>query len=140
MIMGAVFALLGLFYQTNQSEADEETVKGHQIAFIIASFYAFATFWLSAHSLFADKDTAVFISLLFFTITGLTCYFSGLFYRTSVLKGYGTALLVLVVARLILVDVWNMELTLRVITFVVLGIMFMSTAFISKKQKAITQP
>jgi uncharacterized membrane protein len=81
-----------------------------------------------------DSDSAVFLSLFVYTITGLTTHFYGLFNHSTGLKKYGMTLLILVVARLVLVDVWHMELLLRVVTFIVLGIMFMSTAFISKSQ------
>jgi hypothetical protein len=44
-----------------------------------------------------------------------------------------------VVARLLLVDVWSMELSGRVITFFVIGALLMSTAFLTKR-KAVVVP
>ena len=41
----------------------------------------------------------------------------------------------LVVAKLLLIDVWNMELALRIVTFVVIGILFVSTSFIGKSKR-----
>jgi uncharacterized membrane protein len=62
-------------------------------------------------------------------------YFRGLFEGNSGLKKYGAVMLILVVIRLVLVDVWAMDLALRVVTFIVIGVMFISTAFISKSKK-----
>jgi uncharacterized membrane protein len=120
----------------NEAESDSD-LKIHQVAYIVSSVYVFALVWLVNHSIILNDDTAVFISLFIYTVVGLGTHFYGLFNGSDPLRKYGMALLVLVVIRLILVDVWNMDLVLRVITFIVLGVMFMSSAFISKKQNKI---
>ncbi|MEQ1561406.1 MAG: DUF2339 domain-containing protein [Nitrospira sp.] len=137
LVLVLVTALLGVFYRMNKGSDTSSDIRAHQILFIISSFYIYALVWLCSHSIIKDNDSAVFVSLFVYTIIGLITHFYGLFNHNVVLKKYGMTLLVLVVIRLILVDVWNMELMLRVITFIVLGIMFMSTAFMSRNQKAI---
>lgn len=134
-VMALILALLGFFYKFNKDSNDSE-VKPHHIMFILSTAFFYSIIWLSAKSIIGG-DAAVFISLFIYTVIGLACHFYGIFNQNSVFKKYGMALLILVVVRLVLVDVWRMELVLRVITFVVLGVMFMSSAFISKSQKSM---
>ncbi|MCX6703455.1 MAG: DUF2339 domain-containing protein [Candidatus Zambryskibacteria bacterium] len=134
LILALVSVAVGYLYSFFKEQNSKE-LQLHQFMFIVGTFYVYAIIWLSAHALAANDDSAVFVSLLTFTLIGLTTHFIGLFKDNSVLKNYGKFLLILVVGRLLLVDVWKMELALRVVTFIVLGIMFMSTAFIGKKKE-----
>ena len=137
-VVGLVFAILGLFYKKiHKSSSNEQGLSG--VSFILSTFYLYALIWLSTHSVLYSKDTAVFLSLFVYTVVGLVTHFRGIFSQNSLLKNYGTVLLVCVVLRLLFVDIWNMALPLRVVTFIVLGVLFMSTAFISKKQKSVEQ-
>lgn len=134
LVLALVLATIGLLSRANKTPSDSE-LKPYQALLIASSFYFYAIIWLAAHSLIVSRDAAVFISLFIYTIIGLSTHLYGLYNRNSTLKNYGMTLLILVVTRLGVVDVWRMEIALRVVTFVVLGVMFMSTAFISKKQK-----
>lgn len=114
---------------------DREGEVDVEIAYLIgSSVYLYGIIWLSTHYLF-DNDTATFFSLFIYTVVGLFAHFSGIIKQKNVLRNYGTALLTCVVLRLLFVDVWNMDIALRVITFLVIGAMFISTAFMSKKYK-----
>ncbi|MES3004679.1 MAG: DUF2339 domain-containing protein [Patescibacteria group bacterium] len=136
VIVGAVLGVLGLFYKLNRTGQAGDPSNVHQIMLVGSSIYVYALIWLCSHSIIGFNDTAVFVSLFIYTIVGLSTHFYGLFNQHDALKKYGMVILILVVARLVLVDVWNMDLVLRVVTFIVLGVMFMSSAFISKNQKA----
>jgi hypothetical protein len=70
------------------------------------------------------------ISLVIYTIIGLIVYSSG---QTT--KLYGGILLGFVVIHLLLIDVWYLELTGRIITFFVVGTLLMLTAFIGRNKK-----
>jgi uncharacterized membrane protein len=134
-IMAIVYASLGVLFLSDKKEHPSD-FKPYHLSYILATFYVYALIWLSFHSFFINSsDSAVFASLLVYTIIGLCTHFIGLFKQRVILKNYGMILLILVVVRLVLVDIWNMDLSLRVVTFVVLGILFVSTAFISKNQK-----
>ncbi len=132
-VMAVILALLGVFYKMNKRE-DSVGVKVYEVAFIASTFYVYALIWLSLHFLM-DSDSAVFVSLFIYTVVGLGTHFAGIFKHNESMRKYGMFILILVVMRLVLVDVWKMELVLRVVTFIVLGVMFMSSAFISKSQK-----
>lgn len=132
-IMAIILTALGFLYGLRKTE-DTSDFEPHHFSFIAATVYIYALIWLCAHYLVSSADTAVFASLFIYTIIGLATHFTGLFNGNAVLKNYGKVLLIVVVARLLLIDVWKMELALRVVTFIVLGVMFISTAFISKKK------
>jgi len=139
LLMTVLLGVLGFFYRANRllnSDGTPERKFGfHHLTIIISTVYLFIIVWLSSHSVIENQDSAVLLSLFVYTVAGLGTYFVGLFNGYRVMKGYGIVMLILVVVRLVLVDVWQMELALRVVTFIVLGVMFISTAFISKKQK-----
>lgn len=131
IVMAVVLGVLGIFYKKNSSPSTELSM--YHVVIVGSTVYIYGIIWLVLHSVLAG-DSAVFLSLFIYTVIGLGCHFYGLFNQNKALRQYGMAMLVLVVTRLVLVDVWKMELILRVVTFIVLGVMFMSSAFISKKQ------
>jgi len=92
--------------------------------------------WQFIHILIsADGDMATMTTLIIYTIFGLGAYFAGLYGSDMARRTYGIVLLGFVVFRLVFVDVWNMQLFGRVVTFLVIGILLMSTAFITKNKK-----
>ena len=100
---------------------------------IIGSLYILRLLWLCFGVLFAP-DTAVMMSLVVYTVLGLVCYFRGGLHDQKGIRLYGALCLGFVVARLFLIDVWEMEMAQRIITFVVLGLLLMSTAFVGRKK------
>lgn len=108
------------------------------ISLVLGSLYAYALIWLSLHAALDNAETAVMISLVIYTIVGLLAYFYG---RLNEVKGfltYGGALLAFVVGRLLLIDVWQMDLTRRIITFFLIGALLVSTAFIGRAKERRT--
>ena len=83
----------------------------------------------------STPDMATMATLMIYTILGLIAYFAGLYGNDMARRTYGMALLAFVVVRLLLIDVWNMELFGRVVTFLAIGVLLMSTAFLTKKKK-----
>jgi putative hydrolase of the HAD superfamily len=68
---------------------------------------------------------------------GLACYFVGKTRANGILHWYGIILLLGVAARLFIIDVWHMELSGRIVTFFLVGILFISTAFFSRVKKSL---
>jgi uncharacterized membrane protein len=105
------------------------------VAVVGGTVYLWFIVWSFMHILLPlAPDMATLITLVIYTIAGLAAYFNGLMNNDIARRFYGAALLVFVVVRLLLVDVWAMELSGRVITFFAIGILLMSTAFFSKKK------
>lgn len=108
---------------------------------VIGTVYIWVTLWGFMHVLLADTpDMATAVTLFIYTLAGLIAYFAGLYGNDIARRIYGTALLGFVVVRLMFIDVWDMELFGRVITFFAIGILLMSTAFFTKKKKHIEVP
>ncbi len=135
-LLALLLLVLGLFFKLNDRE-DKKDFKIYLISLIMSSVYVFILIWLCIHTIVVDTDTAVFFSLFIYTIIGLFTHFYGLFNGSDLLRKYGMVVLTLIVVRLLLVDVWDMDLALRVITFIVLGVMFIGSTFISKRQNTI---
>jgi len=102
---------------------------------IIASGYVLMLIWLSTHSVLAE-DTAIFVSLVIYTVAGMALYVRGVTVKSDSIKWWGGLLIALVVGRLLLIDIWNMEIAGRIVTFIVIGLLLISTAFISKFNKS----
>lgn len=101
---------------------------------VIGSLYVATLIWLITHSLLY-ADFATMISLLTYTVVGLVAYVKGVSIESKGLQMYGGTVIGCVVARLLLVEVWQMELAGRIVTFFAIGILLISTAFIKKLQK-----
>jgi uncharacterized membrane protein len=126
-------AFLIVASQLPSSPADENEITGQRILYIMSGVYGLILVWLISHALFA-ADVATTISLIVYTIIGLAMYVRGKRHSYRALEVSGGLLLALVVGRLLFVEVWDMALTTRIITFVVIGVLLLSTAFIKKER------
>lgn len=133
-----VFAavIIGLFNKilNNINKTDESTTVT-RVLFYTAAVFGLVLVWLISHAVIVSEDIAITVALIIYTITGLSLYVYG---RALDIKHYqyaGGIILGFVLARLLLVDVWRMDLLLRIITFFMVGILLMSTAFYGRKKK-----
>lgn len=136
LLFGSVLCGLGMFFARR---TEEERVTDHiesALLLIFGSIYYYALLWLSLHAGLQNDDTAVMIALAVYTIVGIVCYFYRETDQSNHLRAYGGVLLGLVVARLLMVDVWNMALTGRITTFFLIGILLISTAFLWRKKSS----
>jgi hypothetical protein len=122
--------------------------KAAQVFLVFGSIYSLILIWLFLH---AGIDTYVYDanyvteqlryqtatiwSLVIYTVIGIAVYIKGVRSGSKGVALGGSILLGLVVARLLFVEVWEMEITGRIITFLVIGGLLISTAFI-KRNKA----
>jgi uncharacterized membrane protein len=143
ILLSVSLVLLGLgwFYYKAHKMDNEDYKSGvsfhpHTLMIIFGSVYFYILVWLSTQALYVDS-IAVMISLAFYTIIGIITYFFGKLNDRQVYGKYGATLLLLVLVRLVLVDVWQMELEIRIATFVIIGLLFVSTSFIGKKDKKL---
>jgi hypothetical protein len=89
--------------------------------------------WLSLEAGIANNDTAHMIALIIYTLAGLVFYIRGIMRDRLYFRWVGGLLLGVVVFRLLFVEAWKMDLSGRIITFFVVAILLIATAFISKK-------
>lgn len=113
----------------NGEVRDLDTV--YKFLFSVASLLGAILFWITMQNLFTNM-VAVTLSLITFSLIGLALYIKGQTDNSSWLRKVGITILVLVVLRLLIIDVWDLALTGRIITFLVIGVLFMSTAFLTK--------
>ena len=136
LVVGALTCLLGWFYRKASQDLELQGVEGGEKFYmalsVIGSLFFLALIWKSAGAEILGSGS-VLLSLVIYTIIGIITYFTGLFRDINPMKYYGATLILLVVLRLILVDVWNMDLPIRVATFILIGVLFISTSFITKK-------
>jgi uncharacterized membrane protein len=140
LILGFTLLILALFFAGRISNTSQKEERDWNMAlFIGGSLYVYALLWLSLHYIFAvDSFIAVMVSLVIYTVIGLICYFGGLSQGKNGMRLYGGFLVGAVVLRLLFVDVWNMELIGRTITFFIVGTLLVSTAFIGRKKPPIS--
>jgi hypothetical protein len=91
--------------------------------------------WFVTHLFFSSYDVATFISLVIYTIIGLSFYVMGAKINYQPYRIVGGMLFALVIGRVLLVEFWEMEMVVRMITALVLGGLLISTAFIKSNNK-----
>ena len=144
-----VFEALGLFlvitilvllafglrrYCGENIEIQSKVLGWSRFLFITASVFAVGYLWSLAHSVL-QGEKAVTLALFIYTLVGLYLYQYGHKVGKNEIRHAGQLLLVFVVLRLLLVDVWEMELLWRIFTFLGIGILFIGTALLEKSQK-----
>lgn len=128
--------LMALGYYLWHKSRLEKSTSASQVGLILAvlgSIYGYAIIWLCLHSLAASADTAVTIALIIYTLIGLSFYVLGRLRGHLTITSYGGALLIFVVGRLLTIDVWQMDIIGRVVVFLAVGVLLISTAFIGRR-------
>ncbi len=99
----------------------------------VGGLYYLALIWLCLHALLGDQlGTAV--SLVTYTVIGLGLYIGGLKTSDEFARLFGAMIVGGVVLRLLIVDIWDLELIFRIIAFFVIGVLLLATAFINKRR------
>ena len=138
LVLALTLIGLGIFFLRCIRETEnKEPQQTNALLLVIGSVYAYVLLWLSLHAGFTNDNIAVMISLVVYTIIGLVAHFYGLAKEKKGLRIYGGVLIGFVVGRLLLVDVWKMELTGRIITFFLIGALLVSTAFLGRKKNKV---
>lgn len=77
------------------------------------------------------------ITLTLYSLVGIGMYVYGMHEQRKLTRQFGLFLTIFVIGRLILVEVWDMQLPARIITFFVIGIIFIGSVFIRKSSHEI---
>jgi hypothetical protein len=107
--------------------------------FWAGSIQLYTLLWFMMPKIVGQADMAVAACLFLYTIIGLIAYFYGQFNQNKAIRTYGAVLLGFVVLRLLLIDVWKLELVGRIVAFFGIGILLMGTAFVGRRQIANKQ-
>lgn len=129
----AALLAVGLYTRTAAYTVEAAEVRGYAKAFaFVAGLYGFALIWLIAGALTPSAAAGVVVALFVYSVSGLALYSYGRIRDQKEVRYAGILLLVAVVLRLALVDVWNMEQIWKIVTFLGIGLLFIITALIEK--------
>ena len=134
-MLGAVLMTLGVIYLALRHE--EENLPERKVTRVLISLgsaYFYTLIWLSLHAAFVKDDSATTTALVIYTIIALITYFYGVYNHKSFIRSYGAVLLALVIMRMVFIEVWDMALAGRIITFFSIGALLMITAVLTKKK------
>ncbi len=103
---------------------------------IVGSIFSLSFVWLVLHNLIQPESTARGIALVIFSLVGVGLFFYGVRSQAKTYRLFGDFILGGVVLRLLAVEVWQMPLIGRVITFLLIGLLLLATAFFEKNSKS----
>ncbi len=119
-------------YMVDLKDGQSEVNLWSNGLFIVGGLYATGLVWVMSHSLAETEGAAIAIALFIYTIVGLLFYSLGKARGHNGFRRAGVILLFGVVLRLVLIDVWTMEMFWRFVTFAGLGTLFIVTALFEK--------
>lgn len=138
LVLGIALLLSGIFFLFRDQESEDKFSKQITVLLLVlGSIYIYILLWLSLHAMFQNDNFAVMTSLLIYLIIGLISYFYGSLKEKKGFQIYGGVLIGLVVGRLLVIDVWKMELTGRITTFFLVGALLVGAAFIGRNKKSL---
>ncbi len=135
LVLTLVLLIIGIFVIERQKNTSETPSKTGPVLVTLGVIYSLMLLWLVTHAIIPDSDTATMITLILYTVCGITAYFNGRNSGNHGMRVGGGVLLGLVVCRLLLIDVWLMDIVGKIVTFLAIGVMLLSTAFIRNKNK-----
>jgi len=133
VILMLSLALVSYAINQNSKENNISSIPVGVLAVLSAS-YALTLIWLITHAVLS-YDQATTVSLIIYTLIGLAMYVVGQSISNNLLRKGGLVLIGLVVVRLLLIDVWQMEVAGRIVTFLLIGLVLISSGFIKKLNK-----
>lgn len=120
-------------------ESESEIIKISLAEFVLSIIFFIGLIWRALESAIVSDSAAHGTALVIYTVGALILFFIGLGQQSKTLRFMGLGILIAVILRLVFVEVWEMVLVARTITFVVIGILLITTAFFQKKQGIINK-
>lgn len=100
---------------------------------ILSASYALGLLWKMFHSTIDPSYLARMVTLTVYVVIGLVCYFQGMHLQRKVLKSYGMFLTIAVIVWLLLVEISDMTLVGKIITFLVIGVILMASVLVRRR-------
>jgi len=133
----AVFLVLGFLMIKMIKKENSEYVKQRDVAvtiLVVGALYALALLWLSLHAVYG-RDVATTVALVIYTLLGIGAYVKGKFGEIKALYISGSVLLGFVVVRLLLIEAWRLDMSGKIVVFLLVGALLVGTAFIGRSHK-----
>lgn len=132
--LSAVLLVLGGFFLGKKNvPQNPPTSNGIALLLILGSVYALILIWLSLHAVFA-REVATTVALVIYTVLGMAAYITGKMRDMHMLFVSGGVLLGAVVLRLLFVEAWRLDMAGRIIVFLIIGALLVTTAFIGRSR------
>ena len=128
-ILVSILSLSGTGFSLNKIKSGK---KG-TVCYVVASFFAVMLLWLSMHNVFVSESIASGVSLVLLTVVGIGLSFYSLIKGKKGLQIGGSVLLGGVVLHLLFIDIWRMSMSGKIVTFVLIGLLLVVTAFFNKR-------
>jgi uncharacterized membrane protein len=114
----------------DQSDGNKNIVI---IWFAVAGFLALNLIWNICHNIIPNTNIASGTALVIYTIIAEFLLFIGNIRQSKMLRYAGITVVICVLLQLFLNEIWQMPIVIRTITFVVVGIFLIATAFFDNK-------
>lgn len=134
----AIFFLLSYGLRTQTLYANEKSglpvlsFFSQGLTFLLAGYLIGATWSLT--QTFSANAEIVSLTLFIYTFAGLALYLYSKQTSKIEFRYIGISLLGFVVGRLVLVDIWQMDLVWRFVSLLVIGAMFIGASFVERKK------
>jgi hypothetical protein len=115
-------------------DSQPDAVTMPLVLLVVSVGYLFMFVWLILHAI-TTETLATGMALLVYTAIGIASYFSSKGKYAHTLHRFGQLVLAGVVARLLLVEVWSLDISGRIVVFAIVGIALISTAFAARNRK-----
>lgn len=124
----------GYTLYTNEGKRDPSIHQLSIFFLILGSVMGLLTLWRTNEVVLTLMNLTVNGAppLIIYTIIGLGTYLMGKKNARPILGRFGLGILIFVIGRLLLVELWDMDLAARIVTFFLIGIMFIFSVLLGK--------
>lgn len=105
------------------------------LLWVLTGIFAMILVWNICHHIFPTDNIARGTALIIYIIAAEALIYVGNVKQLENLRIGGLTLILFVIFRLLTEEVWQMPIVVRTITFVIIGLLLIGTAFFDKKYK-----
>lgn len=132
-ILAIALMIYSLLWCKEGEENENVLEKACGMNFAVWGTFSIMLIWRSLETVISTESAAHGTALVIYTLIALAMFFIGLTKEIRGVKFAGLIILVGVIVRLCIVEVWQMSLPAKTVTFVVIGILLITTAFFQKR-------
>ncbi len=123
----------GIYFSYDKNVRNNALHEASTFIIVTGSIYALLWIWKVFHTIITPEYFATMATLVVYTGIGLFTYITGDVQKRKVLHKFGLFTLIFVVGRLFIVEIWNMELTGKIITFFMIGTLLAGSVLLRKQ-------
>lgn len=123
----------GLYFYYNKRVENKKLHDASVLIIVISGIYGLAWIWKVSHAAIDLQYLAQMTTLLLYTGIGLITYITGEIQKRNILHKFGLFTLIFVIGRLLVFEIWGMELTGKILTFFMIGALLAGSVLLRKK-------